>query len=109
MTSRWLRSRATSATTSPMHLRSRPTRPPRPVRISHPERTEDGAEGAPWRSAHNGVRSILARQNRLEHLARGALEHADLVRIALEHGLGEMLGLLQADMRRQRRHLRIGL
>jgi hypothetical protein len=46
---------------------------------------------------------------RLKHLARGAADHADFVRIAFGECEREVLGLLQCDVGRQRRHFGIGL
>ena len=58
---------------------------------------------------HKSFLVRASRQDRRQHLAGGADDNAAFLGVALPQGRGEGLGLLQSDMRRQRRHFRVGL
>src|SRR5690606_6752969 len=51
---------------------------------------------------------VLTRKQRTEQLLGGLRKNAALVPVDLQQGGGELLGLLQADMRRQGWDIRIG-
>src|SRR3569833_815159 len=55
-----------------------------------------------------GVVMPIAGQKRREHLAGGSLDHRTLARIAFAQCLREMHSLLERNMGRQRRDLRVG-
>src|SRR3569832_2809946 len=55
------------------------------------------------------VTLALMRQQLGGELLDGLLDDARLVRVALPQGRGERLRLLERDMRRQRRNVRVGL
>src|SRR5579871_4571763 len=52
---------------------------------------------------------LAAGGERANDLTGRGLEDADLVRIALQERVGELLRLVERDVRRQRRHVRVGL
>src|SRR5579883_3101234 len=52
---------------------------------------------------------LLAGQDRAEDLPRGLLDDRALARIAFDQRLHELLRLFEGDMRRERRHFRVGL
>src|SRR5215212_12185318 len=54
------------------------------------------------------VRPPLAGGELLELALERLLDNPRRVRVALEQGLGHLLGLIEADVRRQRRHFGVG-
>src|SRR5581483_1888905 len=90
---------------------SSPTPPSRPTPARRSESCRRRRRGARARLAcPRPPRSRLQRLFELDELAaEGLLHHAHPLRIALHHRLGHLLRLLAADVRRQRRNLRIRL
>src|SRR3954451_23034087 len=65
------------------------------------------ASGVSMRSRTAVIRSASG-LDRVEHLPDRVADHLPAARIAVEDGAGEVPGLLEGDVRRQRRNLRIG-
>jgi hypothetical protein len=51
--------------------------------------------------------ALFFRQNGAQNLPRGLLNHAAFARIALQQSFGQVDGLFERNVRRQRRHFRI--
>src|SRR5205823_2278722 len=98
---------ATARSWSSPTQRSRPTR----ARRSEPRMRRRRAAQPRRRCATR--RPLLPPRQRLLELrelaAQRLLHHADTLRIPLDHRLRHLLGLHPRDVRRQRRHLRVGL
>src|SRR5207248_5603212 len=92
---------------------SSPTRRSRPTRARRWEPRTRRRRAAQARRRCATRRPLLPPRQRLlelrEHAAQRLLHHADTLRIPLDHRLRHLLGLHPRDVRRQRRHLRVGL